>query len=307
MAVSKERITDILIDDIILGREATMSKYGLSYDTIRRYKDFLRDGENKESFGKRPKVLLFDIETSPMHVRVWGLYKQRIPMENIVNSWFVISWAGKWLYGDEIFGDCVTYEEALDRNDKRIMQSIWDKFEEADIVIAHNGDKFDIKKLNTRWILHDMIPPSPYVSIDTYKVARRFSFPSNKLDYLSQIFHNKHKIKTNYSLWVKCENGDPEALEEMFMYNKMDVSLLEEVYLKLRPWIKSHPNMSLYMEPDSHVCTNCGSEAVQPVGSFFYTPAGKFTAIRCANCGAIGRLPANLINKVKPQVRSATR
>lgn len=307
MAVSKERITDILVDDAILGREKTMEKYGISYDTVRRYKDFLREGELKETHGKRPKVLLFDIETSPMHVRVWGLHKQSIPMENIVESWFVISWAGKWLYGDKIFGDVVTPEEAIDRNDKRIVKSIWDIFEEADIVIAHNGDRFDIRKLNTRWIIHGMIPPSPYQSIDTLKAARRFSFPSNKLDYLSKLFHNKGKIKTNYSLWTKCEAGDAGALAEMFAYNKEDVAILEEVYLTLRPWIKSHPNLSLYMEPDKHICTNCGSEAVVPIGDFWYTPAGKFKAIRCANCGAIGRLPQNMINKVKPQVRSATK
>ena len=79
-----------------------------------------------------PKILLFDIETAPMEVYVWGLYKQFIPHTNIIKdskgeekSWYVLSWAAKWLYDENVVSDIVTPEETKTRNDKRVLQSIW--------------------------------------------------------------------------------------------------------------------------------------------------------------------------------------
>jgi len=83
--------------------------------------------------------------------------------------------------------------------------------------------------------------------------------------------------------------GDTKALREMMKYNRQDVVATEELYLKIRPWIKSHPNCALYMEsPDSSVCANCGSANLKHNGKY-YTPAGRFLAFRCLDCGAICR------------------
>ena len=143
-----------------------------------------------------PKILLFDIETALMEVYVWGLYKQRIPHTNIIKdkdgnekSWFVLSWAAKWLFDDNVQSDIVTPSESKSRNDKRILKSIWKLLDEAEIVIGHNLDRFDIRKLNARFIDHDNNPPSPFRSIDTLKVARKeFAFVSYKQDFLTKHF-----------------------------------------------------------------------------------------------------------------------
>jgi len=196
-----------------------------------------------------PKILLFDIETSLMEVFVWGLYKQRIPHTNIIKdddgnekSWFVISWAAKWLYDEHILSDIVTPSEARGRDDKRILQSIWKLLDEADIVIAHNGDRFDLRKLNARFLDNELNPPSPFKSIDTLKVARRhFAFQSFKQDYLTKHFFLEKKLETNFQLWVDCMKGDQKRLNEMAEYNRHDVMGLEQVYLKIRPYINNHP------------------------------------------------------------------
>jgi hypothetical protein len=60
---------------------------------------------------------------------------------------------------------------------------------------------------------------------------------------------------------------------------------LEELYLKLRPWIKSHPNLGLYVEGE--VCPTCGSDQITWKGKY-RTPAGEYKTFRC-ECGAIGR------------------
>ena len=45
-------------------------------------------------------------------------------------------------------------------------------FDEADIVVAHNGNSFDIKMRNAKFIEFGLTPPSPYKSIDTTLVRQ---------------------------------------------------------------------------------------------------------------------------------------
>ena len=237
-----------------------------------------------------PKILLFDIETSLMEVYVWGLYKQFIPHTNIIKdengqekSWFCLSWAAKWLYDDTILSDVVLPHEARARNDKRILKSIWELLDKADIVIAHNGDRFDIRKLNARFIDNEMDPPSPFRTIDTLKVARKeFAFVSYKQDFLTKHFHLQTKLETSFQLWVDCMSGDQKRLDEMAEYNRHDVMGLEEVYLKLRPYIKNHPNLGVLMDMD--VCPNCGCEHLDETEATYFTSANQFPVYRCQGC-----------------------
>ena len=193
-----------------------------------------------------PKILLFDVETSFYHFVGWGTYKQYIQHYQITEHQYIISWAAKWLYDDNVQSDVVTSEESKNRDDKRILKSIWKLLDEADIVIGHNGDRFDIRKLRWRFISEDMQPPSPFRIIDTLKIARReFFAPSYKQDFLTKYFHLQNKIETNFQLWKDCEAGIPEKLEEMVEYNRHDVMGLEELYLKIRPYIHNHPNLGV--------------------------------------------------------------
>lgn len=293
------------------GIEKTRSTFNLSYETvtrnIRRYKQIVRESEEPS---KLPKILLFDIETLPMWVRVWGLYKQRPNIKQIVQDWIVLSWAAKWLHKPDMMSDILSPKEIRERNDERICKSIWKLIDESDVIIAHNLSRFDIKKLNSRFMIHDMIPPSPYQMIDTlqhsYKIA---AHSSHKLDWLGQLVRNEGKINTDYDLWIRCENGEKEALSEILEYNLEDVTLLEEVYLWMRPWMKSHPNIGLYMDLKESVCTNCGSNDIVTTDKPYITAAGKYETIRCNSCGAIGRQRSSTlsIEENKKLIRSVAR
>ena len=260
-----------------------------------------------------PKILLFDIETSPMEVYVWGLYKQFISHNNIIKdkngnekSWYVLSWAAKWLYDDDVMSDIVTPEETKERNDKRVLKSIWKLFDEADIVIAHNGDRFDIRKLNARFIEHEMNPPTPYKSIDTLKIARKeFAFVSYKQDYLTKHFKLNQKLSTEFQLWVDCINGNQERLDEMVEYNRHDVMGLEQVYLKLRPYIKNHPNLGVLMDMD--VCPSCGCEFLDQTEANYFTGANRFTVYRCQACKTPYIRHKQNSNYVKTNLRSVSK
>jgi len=257
-----------------------------------------------------PKILLFDIETSLMEVYVWGLYKQFISHNNIIKdkdgkekTWFVISWAAKWLYDENVLSDIVTAREAKKRKDDRVLQSIWELLDEADIVIGHNLDRFDIRKLNARFIDNDIKPPSPYKTIDTLKVARReFAFVSYKQDYLTKHFELQNKLETSFDLWVDCMKGDQKSLDLMESYNRHDVIGLEEVYLKIRPYIKNHPNLGVLM--DSDVCPNCGCEDLEELETFYFTTANKFPVYRCTGCKTPYIRHKKNVNYIQTNIRS---
>lgn len=203
----------------------------------------------------------------------------------------MISWAAKWLGSKEVMSECLTPEEILNEDDDRIIKHLWQLMDQADIVVAHNGKRFDVPKMNSRFILAGLPPTSPFIQIDTKEVAaKQFGFSSNKLDALAGYFNIKHKDETTFELWANCLKGDKKALEYMEKYNKNDVVILEQVYLKLRPWIKNHPNIGLYIEEDKMVCPSCGSDKLEEDGSFHYTSVNKYKVMRCAGCGAISRL-----------------
>ena len=238
---------------------------------------------------KQIRILLFDIETLPIVSYHWRTFKENISHEQIIRDWCMLSWSAKWLYDNKLMGAILTPREAKARKDKRIIRELWNLFEEADVIIAHNLKGFDRKKSNSRFILNGLNPPTPYQQIDTLEISRKeFGFTSNRLNYLGKIIARDQKIKTDFDLWKQCDAGDKKALDKMFSYNKKDVLLLEEVYIELRPWMSSHPNLAVYGEMDKNRCVVCGSDKLRSKG-IYGTPAGRFRAMRCVRCGHINR------------------
>lgn len=60
-------------------------------------------------------------------------------------------------------------------------------------------------------------------------------------------------------------------------YNVVDVTILEEIYLKLRPWIKKHPNIGNLMDVNKVSCSICGHTDLETMtGNYYYTSIGKY-------------------------------
>jgi DNA polymerase elongation subunit (family B) len=256
----------------------------LTYDTT--YKPF------KEVINTSAKVLILDIETAPIMAYTWGIWNQNIQPSNIHSDWFCLTWAAKWLFEDKVYSAKLTSKEAVAQDDSRIMLAIWKLLNEADIVIAHNGQKFDIPKLNSRFIINKLHPPLPYQQIDTLlHIRRQFGFTSNKLDYVNQLLNLPRKKENDgMPLWVGCYKGDNKCLKEMLDYNIEDVRILEETYLRIRAWIKPHPNMGLFiLDENEHRCPSCGSNDLSHEGKEYKTTANSYEQFRCNNCGSVGR------------------
>jgi len=305
-SLSDSRLKEVLEYTILNGIENASKTYSISQETISRYfrearaRDIL---DNIEPKVKKPNVLLFDIETAPLNAAVWGLWKQNVNLEQIYSEWFMLTWSAKWLYDDKVYSGRLTKQEALDQDDSRITKEIWEFIDYADIIIAHNAWRFDVPRLNTRFLLNGFNPPSPYQVIDTLKVAKKsFGFSSNKLDFIARQLGLEGKADPGgMKTWNDIvRSGDEEALKRMSSYNDKDVLVLEDVYVKLRPWIKSHPNMSLYYGDIETRCPNCGSNKLSwDEDKFYVTPMNKYSAVRCDECGAVGRARESSLTKLK--------
>ena len=242
---------------------------------------------------RNPRILFFDIETAPNLSMVWGHYEQNVLAH--VREWYLLAWCAKWIDDKPIsrsLPDYKGYKPGSD-NDRELTKELWHLLDKADVVVAHNGNSFDIKKMNARFIVHGLGPPSPYITIDTKLVAKRyFRFNSNKLDDLGNTLGVGRKVKhSGFDLWQGCMNGDEKSWSIMVKYNRQDVLLLERVYLKLLPFMLAGPNQNVLMNR-VHGCPKigCGSTDLIRRG-FRYTSTGKYPNFQCKKCGgySIGR------------------
>lgn len=218
---------------------------------------------------------------------VWGKYEQNVLWYE--QEGYMFCFAYKWL------GERTTHAVSLSdfkgykkqpRDDKLLISALDELRAKADVVIYHNGDQFDDKVANGRTIVNGLLPPEPYRTVDTLKVARKhFKLNSNKLDDLGRVLGVGRKERTGgIDLWYDVYHGDPKAIKKMVSYNKQDVVLLEKVYLKLRPWITNHPNLALMgSKPDT--CPNCGLGPMQKRG-IGYTASNLYQRVVCKNCNS---------------------
>jgi hypothetical protein len=223
------------------------------------------------------KVLLYDLETSPLLGWTWETYETNVL--SVEKNRELMSFAYKWL-GDKT----VRAYSLKDLTPKQLTGKLHELFNEADITIGHNGDSFDKKMANTFFIRHGFGPPKPAKSVDTLKIARsRFRFHSNKLNDLGEYLGLGRKLSTGgFSLWLSCLKGDKKAWDRMVKYNKQDVVLLEKVYLKLRSW-GNHPE-----RPEHGLqCPVCASTNVQMRG-WNVNRVYKSKRFQCRSCGKWG-------------------
>lgn len=263
--------------------------------------------EEADQIVMRPlRVWIYDIETAPSEAYVWQFYNQNIGHNMIKAYGHVISYAGKWLGDEEIDYQAVTQKEMNKKDDKRIIQQIIDKFSEADVVIGHNGKAFDCKTVTGRALIHGIKPPTPFKIVDTLLAAKRyFKLPRNSLECIASelgcIGKLKHKNFPGFDLWRECIAGNPDAWEEMKTYNIQDVGTLEEVYLRMRPWISDHPNMGILLESNIPICPKCASpELRKPRRKHFITTnTQKYHLYTCTNCGGYARSRTTVLEKEK--------
>ena len=241
------------------------------------------------------RILLWDIETAPLLAYVWQAKTEYIGAHQFCHDSFMLSWAAKWHGQKKVHGQVLTADEARQQDDGRIVQGLADMIRQADVIVAHNGDRFDVPMLNNRLLLLGLEPLQPVKTVDTLKLAKRtLRLASNKLDYLAQALGVGQKIKTDFDLWRDCYQGKVRALREMYRYNRMDVDVLESVFDALRPYAKGLPRLVDAEHEGEEACPYCGSGDLQRRG-VDRTNAGTRQRYQCQGCSRWSRGRSGLV------------
>lgn len=232
----------------------------------------------------KANVLILDIESSPNLAYVWQKWKVNIGDNQFLEKSYLMSYAAKWLGEDLIY-----YEENRHNNDAGLVKGIFDLLDQADVVVAHNGDKFDLPTIMGRGVVHGFKPPSPYHTVDTLKIARKkFRFLSNSLEALCNELglpkKGKHKEFPGFSLWWECLRQNDAAWAEMKEYNIQDILSLEALYLRFLPYTSNHPNVGRMEGEEVCQCPSCGSEHIQKRGTYITKTGLAYQRFQCQEC-----------------------
>jgi len=188
------------------------------------------------------KILLLDIETTPMQVYAWGLWDQNISIDQIIKSTEMLCFGARWLGEKKVIFKSVHHD-----GKQAMLEELHKLMNEADLLVGWNSAAFDHKHINREFLENGMTPPSPVKDLDLMSITKaNFLFPSNKLDYVAQKLGVGAKVKhSGFSLWIKCMDGDEKAWAEMKKYQIQDVNLLVELYDILSPWFVGKANATV--------------------------------------------------------------
>lgn len=242
------------------------------------------------------RILILDIENSP-HVTVTFDLKVKgyISPDHILKAGRVISWSAKWLGERRIF-----FGSDYHTGHQTSIEQAYELVNRADVVVGYNSKSFDMRHLAREWWEAELSPPTPYKDVDLLQVIRqRFAFPSNRLNYISKRIGLGQKVEhAGMPLWIACmdipwlhghEGGDPHAWAKMRTYNKQDVRLTEQLYMRLLPWIHNHPHVKNgAADGNDQVCNKCGSADLVAAGVYTAT-VHQYQAYRCRTCGGMVR------------------
>lgn len=247
----------------------------------------------------KPKILLLDIETLPDLKEIMKIYAgisayPGLSLKASITSIICVGY--KWLGENKTYcinaWDFTEWQKDVN-NDKKVIESFHKVFQEADVIITHNGKSFDMKHLKTRGMKHGVLFNDDLIHIDTKNEAKKHLYMfNNRLGTIGEFLVNDKKMENGgWQLWVDVMNRDPKSQKLMTEYCKQDVILLEKVYLKLRPYIKSIPNYAMFQSLELKICPKCGSTRIKKKG-LSYTKNNVKQRYVCYNCG--GQSHSNL-------------
>lgn len=234
------------------------------------------------------KILFFDIETSPCIGLFWRTgFKISVGHDSIVKERAIMCICWKWAGNPKVH----SLEWSKKQCDKAMLKKFSKVLLEADAIVGHNGDAFDVKWINGRIMFHGLDPLGKLPTEDTLRMSRACAnLNSHKLDYLGQYFGLGGKDKTSYEWWKEILlNKSEKHMALMVKYCKQDVVLLEQVYNRISPYATHRINKAILAGNDRHTaCKACGKDSTIKYGTHT-TTAGRYQKMKCTSCGHVFR------------------
>lgn len=262
-----------------IAKEVLASKSGINY-LIQREK-------NLYETSKAPRILFLDLETAPSIVASFQRWNVNIsPTSVIQEGGWLISASWKFKGDSSVTNVLATRHEAMQGSDSRLVSELYSAINQADILVAYNGKRFDFPVIRTRGLINKLAPHKQVRLFDPYDTVKKMKFNSNKMQSITKYLNiQEHKIDTNMQLWLDCLDGDETALRAMATYNDQDVEVLEQVYYDTLAYSTNHPNLNIYYDDDIKRCAVCASKDVKSTGNLVYNNNSSFEEYSCNSCG----------------------
>lgn len=259
----------------------------------------------------KPKVLYIDIENSRMIIEfpTYSLYdNNKIDPKYIKHDWYITCAAWGFLDLEKQKLEKVDAVSTLDfparfkknfRDDIEVVKRLHKVLQDVDLIVGHNSDAFDIKKINYKFIKHGLEPVDLPPTVDTLKAAKKYAkSSSNSLFYLAKEFGVDMKMELPKGVMWDADAGNEAALRKLKAYNKQDIKSGAALYFKLLPYIKNHPDVRMITNQistpsegrETRSCGTCGSSNVHKNGSLV-TKIGRYIRYRCRDCGSSTKGP----------------
>lgn len=253
------------------------NKYGVTKRSIRNWAKKLGLNVMINNINDPLKILVYDIETSRAPAMVFQTGKTYINHTQLIDEFKIISISYKWLGQDEVF----SLEWNSKHSDESLMRRFLPIYNQADMVIGYNNDKYDNRWINTRAAKYGLEVNTFVKSFDLYKQVKRLMYlPSYSMKYVAQYFGVKQKLShEGIIMWDMIQRGTKEQqreyLDKMIEYNVGDIITTEEIYLNLRKYMGHKVHIGVLLGEEKYTCPNCGSKDVEEFnGNFSVTPAG---------------------------------
>lgn len=182
-------------------------------------------------------------------------------------------------------------------DDSAVCMMAYEVLKDADLIVTHNGRKYDIPYLNNRLMKHGFPPLHKITDVDTKVVAKRIKPYSASLKHLAQEFKLEElKMSTGGAeLWDQCRARNKAAQKKMAAYCEQDVQTLEKLYLQFRPLMKNSETANYSVRQEGLSCDTCGSHSLYKNGTRMLK-SGRQQRYVCNDCGSIMYVKKN--NKI---------
>lgn len=233
------------------------------------------------------KVLTIDIETSPHLAYSFQTWNTNIRPYHIVEPSRMLCFAAKWEHKPRVeFHSEYDYflEGSFPELHLEMVQRAFTLLDEADVVVTYNGDRFDLRRLGQEFRLAGLGQPSPFASVDLYKVIRREEeWASHKLSYITERYKLTGKLEdgVDFALWRGCLEGDPKSWRIMRRYNRGDTVTTEELKQACHDLKLDMPAAVLFSDEPilEGSCPVCGEQGQRR--GFAYTKTRRYPRYYC--------------------------
>ena len=234
---------------------------------------------------QKPKILFYDIETSPLKAWVWRLGKQLVLHHQLVDDYKMYGIICiSYCWNDNKKAKNINWGKNQDTS--KVIKEFDKIIKQADITIGKNSDSFDLRHINSHRMLNNQpgMPDWAMYTDDVEKQIRKhFYLPSYSLNYFSELIGLGGKDKIEFQDWIKIvEENDDKSLKKMIKYCNKDVTDTRKAWYKILPHITPRFNMATFN--NSLCCKVCGSKSIHKNGTRIRGKT-KYQSFHCKDHG----------------------